>query len=73
MGDWVILGHNTSTRIARRGTFNIDNGKSKAKNVQYVEGLKHSLLSVSQMCDQGCDLTLHLFETRYLLRGGVDQ
>ena len=25
----------------------------KARNVMYVDGLKHNLLSVSQMCDQG--------------------
>ena len=27
--------------------------KVKAGNVMYVDGLKHNLLSVSQMCDQG--------------------
>ena len=27
--------------------------KVKAVNVMYVDGLKHNLLSVSQMCDQG--------------------
>ena len=27
--------------------------KVKAGNVMYVNGLKHNLLSVSQMCDQG--------------------
>ena len=27
--------------------------KVKANNVMYVDGLKHNLLSVSQMCDQG--------------------
>jgi len=27
--------------------------KVKAGNVMYVDGLEHSLLSVSQMCDQG--------------------
>ena len=27
--------------------------KVKAGNVMYVDGLKHKLLSVSKMCDQG--------------------
>ena len=27
--------------------------KDKAANVMYVYGLKHNLLSISQMCDQG--------------------
>ena len=27
--------------------------KLKANNVMYVDGLKHNLLSVSQMCDKG--------------------
>ena len=27
--------------------------KVKDNNVMYVDGLKHNLLSVSQMCDQG--------------------
>lgn len=26
----------------------------------YVEGLKHNLLSVSQMCDKGCKFTFDL-------------
>ena len=28
----------------------------KANNVMYVDGLKHNLLSVSQMCDQGTEV-----------------
>eukprot|EP00253_Pinus_taeda_P033727 PITA_33727 len=30
--------------------------KVKARNVMYVDGLKHNLLSVSQMCDQGNEI-----------------
>jgi len=30
--------------------------KVKAGNVLYVDGLKHNLLSVSQMCDQGTEV-----------------
>lgn len=55
----VIFGNKVSTRIDGKGTINIDNGKNKAHNVLYVEGLEHNLLSVSQMCDQGYDLTFN--------------
>ena len=30
--------------------------KVKSNNVMYVDGLKHNLLSVSQMCDQGTEV-----------------
>jgi hypothetical protein len=33
---------------------NLSNGKGKAQYVLLVDGLKHNLLSVSQMCDRGC-------------------
>jgi hypothetical protein len=34
----------------------LSNGKGKAQNVLFVDGLKHNLLSVSQMCDKGCEV-----------------
>lgn len=46
------FGDNSSIKIKGRGTLNID-GKLKAHDLYYVEGLKHNLLSVSQMCDKG--------------------
>eukprot|EP00253_Pinus_taeda_P001430 PITA_01430 len=42
-----------SARIARKGTVTLINGKGKAQNSLLVNGLKHNLLSVSQICDQG--------------------
>ena len=33
-------------------------GKGEANNVMCVDGLKHNLLSVSQMCDQGNEFYL---------------
>jgi len=42
-----------------KGTIVLNNGKSKAKNGLYVDGMKHNILSVNQMCDQGYDLTFH--------------
>ncbi len=35
---------------------NLSNGKGKAQDVLFVDGLKHNLLSVSQMCDKGCEV-----------------
>jgi hypothetical protein len=31
-------------------------GKGKAQYVLFVDGLKHNLLSVSQVCDKGCEV-----------------
>ena len=30
---------------------------AKIENVQYVKGLKHNLISVSQLCDSGFEVT----------------
>jgi hypothetical protein len=34
----------------------LSNGKGKAQDVLLVDGLKHNLLNVSQMCDRGCEV-----------------
>jgi hypothetical protein len=34
----------------------LSNGKEKVQDVLLVDGLKHNLLSVSQMCDRGCEV-----------------
>ena len=36
-----------------KGTVIIGNKNTKEKNVLLVEDMKHNILSVSQMCDQG--------------------
>jgi hypothetical protein len=36
----------------------LSNGKRKAQDVLLVENLKHNLLSVSQVCDRGCEVFL---------------
>lgn len=43
-------------KIIGKGTMSLVNGKRKEQNAWYVEGLKHNLLSVKQICDQGHDL-----------------
>ena len=42
-----------STKIVGKGIVTLINGKGKAQNAFLVNGLKHNLLSVSQICDQG--------------------
>jgi len=42
-----------SGRIAGKGTVTLINGKGKAQDALLVDGIKHKLLSVSQICDQG--------------------
>ena len=48
----VSFGNDTPTVIKGKGSVLLKE-KFKARNVMYADGLKHNLLSVSQMCDQG--------------------
>eukprot|EP00253_Pinus_taeda_P016986 PITA_16986 len=50
-GKKVSFGNDTPATIKRKGIAQLKE-KVKAGNVLYVDGLKHNLLSVSQMCDQ---------------------
>eukprot|EP00253_Pinus_taeda_P012822 PITA_12822 len=51
----VSFGNDTPTFIEGKGSVQLKE-KVKARNVMYVDGLKHNLLSVSQMCDQGTEV-----------------
>ena len=48
----VSFGNDTTTIIKGKGYVFLKE-KFKAGNVMYVDGLKHNLLSASQMCDLG--------------------
>jgi len=48
----VTYGDNNRGRILGRGDVGTKDSTT-IKNVLYVEGLKHSLLSISQLCDKG--------------------
>eukprot|EP00253_Pinus_taeda_P030036 PITA_30036 len=54
-GKKVSFGNDTPTAIKGKGTAQLKE-KVKAENVLYVDGLKHNLLSVSQMCDNGTEV-----------------
>jgi hypothetical protein len=43
-------------KIKVKGMVSLSNGKGKSQDVLLVYGLKHNLLSVSQMCDRGCEV-----------------
>jgi hypothetical protein len=51
----VTFGNDTPTVIKGKG-FALLKENVKANDVMYVDGLKHNLLSVSQMCDQGTEV-----------------
>jgi hypothetical protein len=53
----VSFGNDDSSKIIGKGTIRIANKNEKAENVLLVEYMKHNLLSVSQMCDQGHKVT----------------
>ena len=54
-GKKVSFGNDTPAAIKGKGIAQLKE-KVKAGNVLYVDGLKHNLLSVSQMCDQGTEV-----------------
>ena len=51
----VTFGKDTPAVIKGKGSVFLKE-KVKANNFIYVDGLKHNLLSVSQMCDQGTEV-----------------
>ncbi|XP_073225551.1 uncharacterized protein [Cicer arietinum] len=54
-GGSVTFGNNDKAQI--KGTCIIGkNNSAKIENVQYVDGLKHNLLSISQLCDSGFEV-----------------
>ena len=52
----VTFGNDAPEKIRGKGMVSLSNGKWKAQDVLCVDGLKHNLLSVSQMCDKGCEV-----------------
>jgi hypothetical protein len=52
----VTFGNDALGKIKGKGMVSLRNGKGKAQDVLLVDGLKHNLLSVSQVCDRGCEV-----------------
>jgi hypothetical protein len=53
----VSIGNDDSSKIIGKSIVWIGSKNEKAENVLLVEYMKHNLLSVSQMCDQGHNVT----------------
>jgi hypothetical protein len=56
-GGNVAFGDDSSTKILGKGTVKLGSGNVKAGKVLLVEYLKHNVLSVNKICDQGYTLT----------------
>jgi hypothetical protein len=52
----VTFGNDALGKIKGKGMVRLSNGKRKSQDVLLVDGLKHNLLSVSKMCDRGCEV-----------------
>ena len=53
----VTFGNENSSKILGKGIVSLGNKDAATKNVLLIENMKHNLLSVSQMCDEGNILT----------------
>jgi len=60
----VTFGNDAPGKIKGKGMVSLSNGKGKAQDVLFVDGLKHNLLSVSQMCDRGCEVVFNSKECK---------
>ncbi|KAJ8642793.1 hypothetical protein MRB53_004541 [Persea americana] len=52
-GGSVKFGNNDGAKIVGKGGVQLNHGKMTSKEVLFVNGLKHSPMSVSQICEQG--------------------
>jgi len=53
----VTFGNDALGRIRGKGLVSLSNGQGKAQDVLFDDGMKHNILSVSQVCDRGCKVT----------------
>ena len=54
-GGIVKVGNNTTCQVKGIGSITLD-GKTNTKDVYFIDGLKHNLLSVGQLVDKGYQL-----------------
>jgi hypothetical protein len=52
----VTFGNDAPGKIKGKGMVSLSIGKGKSQDVLPVDRMKHNLLSVSQMCDRGCEV-----------------
>ena len=51
------FGNDDSFKLLGKGTITLGSKDTRTKNVLLIENMRHNLLSVSQVCDQGHVLT----------------
>ena len=68
-GGNVIYGDNNTGKVIGIGSVGKQNSNSSIDNVILVKGLKHNLLSVSQLCDKGNKVS---FDSNYCLVQRLD-
>ena len=49
----ITFGNDNSSKVLGKGTVTLGSKDAVAENVLLIENMRHNLLSVSQMCDQG--------------------
>ena len=52
----VAFRNNNLAKVLGKGTVKLGSKNSLAENVLLVDNMKHNLLSINQMCDQGHDV-----------------
>jgi hypothetical protein len=52
----VTFGNDTPGKIKGKGMVSLSNDKGKLQDVLFVDGIKHNLLSVNQVCDKRCEV-----------------
>lgn len=61
-GGSISFGNDNSSKVMGKGAIQLSNKNQMAKDVLLIDNMKHNLLSVIQMCDQGHVLT---FTSKY--------
>lgn len=67
-GGHVTFGNNAKGKIISIG--NIGNGTTIIKDVLLVDGLKHNLLNISQLCDKGYNVIFD--HDKYVIKNSYD-
>ena len=53
----ITFGNDNSSKVLGKGTLTLGSKDATTKDVLHIENMRHNLLSLSQMCDQGHVLT----------------
>ena len=53
----MTFGNDALGKIRGKGLVSLSNGRIKPQDVLFVDGLKNNILSVSHICDKGCEVT----------------